>query len=105
AEEIVLWTSPQFGFARLGDDWSTGSSIMPQKKNPDAAELVRAKAARIGADFAALNGILQKLPLAYAKDLQEDKAITFSAFDDFALFVPAMVGMIQTMRFNRATMR
>jgi argininosuccinate lyase len=105
AEEIVLWTSPQFGFARLSDAWSTGSSIMPQKRNPDAAELVRAKAARIGADFAALNAIVQKLPLAYAKDLQEDKALTFAAFDAFALSVTAMIGMIETMRFNREAMR
>jgi argininosuccinate lyase len=105
AEEIVLWTSPQFGFATLSDAWSTGSSIMPQKRNPDAAELIRAKAARIGADFAALNAIVQKLPLAYAKDLQEDKALTFAAFDAFALSVTAMIGMIDTMRFNRETMR
>ena len=105
AEEIVLWTSPQFGFARLSDAWSTGSSIMPQKRNPDAAELIRAKSARIGADFTALNAIVQKLPLAYAKDLQEDKTLTFSAFDDFALSVIAMIGMIETMRFNREKMR
>ena len=105
AEEIVLWTSPQFGFARLSDAWSTGSSIMPQKRNPDAAELIRAKAARVGADFSALNAIVQKLPLAYAKDLQEDKTLTFSAFDGFALSVTAMIGMIETMRFNRENMR
>jgi len=105
AEEIVLWTSPQFGFARLSDAWSTGSSIMPQKRNPDAAELIRAKAARISADFAALSAIVQKLPLAYAKDLQEDKALTFSAFDDFALSLTAAIGMIETMRFNREAMR
>jgi argininosuccinate lyase len=105
AEEIVLWTSPQCGFARLSDAWSTGSSIMPQKRNPDAAELIRAKAARIGADFAALNAIVQKLPLAYAKDLQEDKALTFNAFDSFALCITAMTGMIETIRFNRETMR
>jgi argininosuccinate lyase len=105
AEEIVLWTSPQFAFASLSDAWSTGSSIMPQKRNPDAAELIRAKAARIGADFAALNAIVQKLPLAYAKDLQEDKALTFSAFDAFSLSVTAMIGMIETMRFNREAMR
>lgn len=105
AEEIVFWTSPQFGFATLSDAWSTGSSIMPQKRNPDAAELIRAKAARIGANFAALNAIVQKLPLAYAKDLQEDKALTFSAFDDFALSLTAMIGMIETMRFNRPAMR
>jgi argininosuccinate lyase len=78
---------------------------MPQKRNPDAAELIRAKAARIGADFAALNAIVQKLPLAYAKDLQEDKALTFSAFDAFSLSVTAMIGMIETMRFNREAMR
>jgi argininosuccinate lyase len=105
AEEIVLWTSPQFGFAALSDAWSTGSSIMPQKRNPDAAELIRAKAARVGADFAALNGIVQKLPLAYAKDLQEDKTLTFNAFDSFALSVTAMIGMMQTMRFKREPMR
>ncbi len=105
AEEIVLWTSPQFAFATLSDSWSTGSSIMPQKRNPDAAELIRAKAARIGADFAALNAIVQKLPLAYAKDLQEDKSLTFAAFDNFALSLTAMIGMIETMRFNRPAMR
>ena len=105
AEEIVLWTSPQFGFAALSDAWSTGSSIMPQKRNPDAAELIRAKAARIGADFAALNSIVQKLPLAYAKDLQEDKSLTFQAFDNFALCLTAMIGMIETMRFQRFMMR
>lgn len=105
AEEIVLWTSPQFAFATLSDAWSTGSSIMPQKRNPDAAELIRAKAARVGADFAALNAIVQKLPLAYAKDLQEDKTLTFSAFDAFSLSVTAMIGMIETMRFNREAMR
>jgi argininosuccinate lyase len=105
AEEMVLWTSPQFGFAKLSDAWSTGSSIMPQKRNPDAAELIRAKAARISADFAALTAIVQKLPLAYAKDLQEDKALAFNAIDSFALSVTAMIGMIETMRFNREAMR
>jgi argininosuccinate lyase len=105
AEEIVLWTSPQFGFARLSDAWSTGSSIMPQKRNPDAAELIRAKAARIGAGFSALNGLMQKLPLAYAKDLQEDKSLTFAACDDFVLSVTAMIGMIETTQFDREAMR
>ncbi len=105
AEEIVLWTSPQFGFAALSDAWSTGSSIMPQKRNPDAAELIRAKAARIGANFAALNAIVQKLPLAYAKDLQEDKALAFEAFDTFALCLTAMIGMIETVSFDRTAMR
>ena len=105
AEEIVLWTSPQFAFAALSDAWSTGSSILPQKRNPDAAELIRAKAARVGANFAALNGIVQKLPLAYAKDLQEDKTLTFEAFDSFALCVTAMIGMVETLSFDRAAMR
>jgi argininosuccinate lyase len=105
AEEIVLWTSPQFAFARLSDAWSTGSSIMPQKRNPDAAELIRAKAARISANLAALTAIVQKLPLTYAKDLQEDKTLTFEAFDTFDLCVRATQGMIATMTFNREAMR
>ncbi len=105
AEEIVFWTSPQFGFARLADDWSTGSSIMPQKRNPDAAELIRAKAARVAANFAALSAIVQKLPLTYAKDLQEDKALTFDAFDAFELSIVAMNGMIETIRFDRDRLR
>jgi argininosuccinate lyase len=105
AEEIVLWTSPQFGFAKLSDAWSTGSSIMPQKRNPDAAELIRAKAARISANFAALSAIVQKLPLAYAKDLQDDKALTFEAFDAFELSIVAMTGMIETISFNTTVLR
>jgi argininosuccinate lyase len=105
AEEIVLWTSPQFGFAKLSDAWSTGSSIMPQKRNPDAAELIRAKAARIAANGQALMMIVKALPLAYAKDLQDDKALTFEAFDAFELCVAAMGGMAETMRFDRTAMR
>ena len=105
AEEIVLWTSPQFAFARLSDAWSTGSSIMPQKRNPDAAELIRAKSASLSANLAALTGIVAKLPLAYAKDLQDDKRLTFEAFDTFDLCVRAMQGMMATMTFNRAAMR
>ena len=105
ADEIVLWTSPQFAFARMSDEWSTGSSIMPQKRNPDAAELVRAKAARIAAGFSALTGIVQKLPLTYSKDLQEDKIIVFQAFDDYLLSAQAMTGMIATMTFDRAAMQ
>ncbi len=104
-EEIVLWTSPQFGFARLSDAWSTGSSIMPQKRNPDAAELIRAKAARISANLAALLGIMKALPLAYAKDLQDDKVLTFEAFDAFELSAVAMTGMIETITFDRAALR
>jgi argininosuccinate lyase len=105
AEEIVLWTSPQFGFASLTDAWSTGSSIMPQKRNPDAAELVRAKAALITANFSALQGAIKALPLAYAKDLQDDKRLTFEAFDTFNLCVRAMTGMIETIRFKPDAMR
>lgn len=105
AEEIVLWTSPQFGFAALTDAWSTGSSIMPQKRNPDAAELVRAKAALITANYSALQGAIKALPLAYAKDLQDDKRLTFEAFDTFNLCVRAMTGMVETIRFKPDAMR
>ena len=105
ADEIVLWSSPQFGFARLSDDWSTGSSIMPQKRNPDAAELIRAKAAKICANSNALLMILKGLPLTYSKDLQEDKVLTFGAFEDFWISITAMTGMIETISFNRTNMR
>ncbi|MEO1473871.1 MAG: argininosuccinate lyase, partial [Pseudomonadota bacterium] len=105
AEEIVLWTSAQFGFASLSDAWSTGSSIMPQKRNPDAAELVRAKASLIAGTFAALQGAVKALPLAYAKDLQDDKKLTFDAFDSFDLCARAMAGMVETMTFHPDAMR
>ena len=104
AEEIVLWTSPQFGFATLSDAWSTGSSIMPQKRNPDAAELIRAKASALAGQFSSLQGAIKALPLAYAKDLQDDKQLTFSAFDTFELCVDAMTGMIETIVFDVDTM-
>ena len=105
AEEIVLWTSAQFGFACLSDEWSTGSSIMPQKRNPDAAELIRAKAALIAGQFASLQGAVKALPLAYAKDLQDDKRLTFEAFDTFGLCAQAMAGMISTITFQPDAMR
>lgn len=105
AEEIVMWTSPQFGFARLSDAWSTGSSIMPQKRNPDAAELIRAKAARIAGNAQALMMTVKALPLTYAKDLQDDKTLTFEAFDAFGLCVAALGGMVSTMTFDRTRMR
>jgi argininosuccinate lyase len=105
AEEIVFWTSAPFGFARLSDAWSTGSSIMPQKRNPDAAELIRAKAARIAANAQALMMTVKALPLTYAKDLQDDKTLTFEAFDAFALCTAAMTGMMETIRFNTDAMR
>ncbi len=105
AEEIVLWTSSHFRFARLSDAWSTGSSIMPQKRNPDAAELVRAKAARIASNAQCLMMIVKALPLTYAKDLQDDKAMTFESFDAFMLSVGSMAGMMQSITFNRDAMR
>ncbi|WP_084420800.1 argininosuccinate lyase [Henriciella litoralis] len=105
AEEIVLWSSAQFNFARLSDEWSTGSSIMPQKRNPDAAELIRAKASLITGQFVSLQGAVKALPLAYAKDLQDDKRLTFEAFDTFGLCAQAMTGMIETITFNRKAMR
>jgi argininosuccinate lyase len=94
AEEIVLWTSPQFGFARLSDRYTTGSSIMPQKRNPDAAELVRAKTGRIGGAFFTLLMVMKGLPLAYAKDMQEDKEPTFDALMALKLGLRAMTGMV-----------
>ena len=94
AEEIVIWMTPQFGFIRLSDAFTTGSSIMPQKKNPDAAELVRAKAGRMMAAFTQLAVVMKGLPLAYSKDMQEDKVPTFEAFDVLDLSIGAMAGMV-----------
>ncbi len=105
AEEIVLWTSPHFGFARLSDAFSTGSSIMPQKKNPDAAELCRAKVGRIAGAFQSLLIVMKGLPLAYSKDMQEDKAATFQAVDDLALALAAMTGMAGDLTFDKGAMR
>jgi argininosuccinate lyase len=105
AEEIVLWCSPHFGFVRLSDAFSTGSSIMPQKRNPDAAELARAKVGRIFGAFSALLLVMKALPLAYQKDMQEDKAGTFQAFDDLRLALRAMSGMVRDMAVNEAAMR
>lgn len=104
AEEIVLWTTPQFGFIGLSDAFTTGSSIMPQKRNPDAAELVRAKAGRIVGAFTALSLVMKGLPLAYAKDLQEDKAPVFEAFDALELALAAMTGMVTDLKANEAAM-
>ncbi|MGH6812409.1 MAG: argininosuccinate lyase [Methylocella sp.] len=94
AEEIVLWATPQFGFASLSDAFSTGSSIMPQKRNPDAAELIRAKAGRIIGALNALLIVMKGLPLAYSKDLQEDKEGTFDALHSLSLCIGAMTGMV-----------
>jgi argininosuccinate lyase len=95
AEEIVNWSSPAFGFVRLSDRFTTGSSIMPQKRNPDAAELVRGKAGRIIGALVQLLTVMKGLPLAYAKDLQEDKEATFDALATLSLVVAAMTGMIK----------
>ncbi len=100
AEEVVLWTSTEFGFARIADDWSTGSSMMPQKRNPDVAELVRGRAAVTAADLQALLGMLKGLPLAYDRDLQEDKAVVFRAYDRTLAAVSAMTGLLTALTFD-----
>jgi argininosuccinate lyase len=105
AEEIVLWSTPQFGFVRLSDAFSTGSSIMPQKRNPDAAELVRAKSGRVTGSLVALLTVMKGLPLAYSKDMQEDKEAVFDAAETLEIMVAAMTGMVGDMAFNEKRMR
>ena len=105
AEEIVIWSTPQFGFVRLSDAFSTGSSIMPQKKNPDAAELVRAKTGRINGALIALLTIMKGLPLAYSKDMQEDKEQVFDAAETLELAIAAMAGMVEDMQVLEKTMQ
>ncbi len=97
AEEIVLWTTPQFGFVRLSDAFSTGSSIMPQKRNPDAAELVRGKTGRVVGALVGLLTVMKGLPLAYSKDMQEDKEGVFDALETLSLCLAAMTGMVLDM--------
>jgi argininosuccinate lyase len=99
--EIVLWASEEFGFLELSDAWSSGSSIMPQKKNPDAAELLRAKAPRVASRLVALLGALHALPLAYNKDMQEDKENLFDAVDTIEMSLDAATGMVRTGTFRR----
>jgi argininosuccinate lyase len=99
--EIVLWSSEEFGFCELADSWSSGSSIMPQKKNPDAAELLRAKAPRVTGDLVAFLGVLHGLPLTYNKDMQEDKERLFDAVDTIELALAAADGMLGSIRFRR----
>lgn len=101
AEEIVIWTSAQFNFVSLSDKFTTGSSIMPQKRNPDAAELVRAKVGRIVGASTALTIVMKGLPLAYSKDMQEDKEPVFEAFDALDLALAAMTGMVADMKPNK----
>ncbi len=105
AEEFVVWTTPQFGFVTLSDRFSTGSSIMPQKRNPDAAELCRAKVGRIAGAFQSLVMVMKGLPLAYSKDMQEDKEVTFDAFDSLRLAIAAMAGMVEDLKPNPDRMR
>ncbi|QIE46456.1 argininosuccinate lyase [Pseudohalocynthiibacter aestuariivivens] len=104
AEELVIWSSAQFRFVTLSDRFSTGSSIMPQKKNPDAAELIRAKIGRIFGANVALMTVMKGLPLAYSKDMQEDKEQVFDAADNLMLALAAMEGMVRDMSANRASL-
>jgi len=105
AEEIVLWTTVQFSFVALSDKFTTGSSIMPQKRNPDAAELVRGKSGRIIGGLQALLIVMKGLPLAYSKDMQEDKEGAFDALDSLELCIAAIAGMTRDMSANRVRMR
>ena len=105
AEEIVIWSTPQFGFVRLSDSYSTGSSIMPQKKNPDAAELVRAKTGRVNGHLVGLLTVMKGLPLTYSKDMQEDKEAVFDAAETLDLMLAAMTGMVGDMTINEQAMK
>ena len=98
AEEIIIWMTPQFGFIKMSDRFTTGSSIMPQKRNPDAAELVKGKIGRIAGAFQSLLLVMKGLPLTYGKDMQEDKEVTFDAFDALGLSLDAMTGMIDDLQ-------
>jgi argininosuccinate lyase len=104
AEEMVIWSSAQFGFIKLSDKFTTGSSIMPQKRNPDAAELVRAKIGRILGALTSLRVVMKGLPLAYSKDMQEDKEVAFDALDSLSLSLAAMTGMVADLVPNREKM-
>ena len=104
-EEVCLWTTQEFGWVELDDAFSTGSSIMPQKKNPDIAELARGKSGRLIGHLAGFLATLKGLPLAYDRDLQEDKEPTFDAVDTLLLVLPAVAGMVETMRVNGERMR
>ena len=104
SEEVILWATKEFSFVTLHDSYSTGSSIMPQKKNPDVAELARGKAGRLIGDLTGLLATLKGLPLAYNRDLQEDKEPVFDAADTLELLLPAVSGMIATLKFNTERM-
>ena len=104
AEEVILWSTKEFGFVTLHDSWSTGSSIMPQKKNPDIAELARGKAGRLIGNLTGLLATLKALPLAYNRDLQEDKEPVFDSVDTLEVLLPAVTGLVATLRFDAARM-
>ena len=99
-EEVILWATPEFGWVRLDDAWSTGSSIMPQKKNPDIAELARGKSGRFIGNLTGLLATLKALPLAYDRDLQEDKEPAFDTVDQLLTLLPAVAGLISTLGFD-----
>jgi argininosuccinate lyase len=105
SEEIILWASRQFRWVELDDAFATGSSIMPQKKNPDIAELARGRSARIIGDLATLLTLLKGLPFAYNRDLSEDKRAAFDAVDTLKVVLPALAGMVRTMRVNVEALR
>ncbi len=105
AADLARWTDPALGWAELAEAYSTGSSMMPQKRNPDTAELARAKAARIAGAFVTLTSVLQGLPAGYHRDLQEDKEPAFDAADTLELVLPALTGAVRTVRFDEAAMR
>jgi argininosuccinate lyase len=101
SEDVIIWVTHEFGFATLAEEWSTGSSIMPQKKNPDVAELARGKAGRLIGNLAGLLATLKGLPLAYNRDLQEDKEPIFDSIDQLLIMFPAIAGMVSTLSFHR----
>ncbi|MCL4171467.1 UNVERIFIED_CONTAM: hypothetical protein GTU68_031101 [Idotea baltica] len=105
SEELVIWSTSQFQFIRISDKWSTGSSIMPQKRNPDAAELIRAKVARINGALVSLSTMMKGLPLAYSKDMQEDKEPLFDAARSLSIALKAMGGMMSDLTPNFENMR
>jgi argininosuccinate lyase len=100
SEDVIIWVTQEFGFARLADEWSTGSSIMPQKKNPDVAELARGKGGRLIGNLTGLLATLKGLPLAYNRDLQEDKEPVFDSIDQLLVLLPAVAGLVETLTFD-----